>query len=92
VDGPELKGLPQPPDKPKRHGPKLPRSRGRSAVGKLSKRSGFRAFGRRKGSGLLKFIVKLIKKAARTKRSSDFRNRGYTGSGKGGRTGFSGMR
>ena len=49
--------------------------------------------GRRGGKfNLVKMLVKLIKKAARGKRSSDFRNHGFRKSGRGGKTGFAGMR
>ncbi len=87
------------PKKPPKFGPKKPRkSRGvRSSRPKQRRRStaGRRTSGRRRSAGkswLLKKLIAVIKKAVKTKKVGDFRNRGFKNSGLGGKTGFAGMK
>ena len=101
--GRELPNLPQPQDKPT-HRPETPAGGGGRKPRKRKKgagSSGFRA-GRRRRSLLAKWIKALFggfggsgsRKHALSfgkARAKSFRNHGFTGSGRGGQTGFKGM-
>lgn len=103
--GIELENLPQPPPKPMKLGAKPPSaldalskpSRGKGKFSRARRRGGFRFFRRRRASFFSRFMKTtfstwLAAAAKGRKRAASIRNHGFTGAGRGFKTGFAGRK